>query len=61
MAFTLRARFESSEILRVVTLKILAYAAPVGKQKAFRHRIVDACQTFRNYPGIFERILLSMI
>jgi hypothetical protein len=27
---------------------------PVDNEEALHHRIVDACQTIRNYPGIFE-------
>jgi hypothetical protein len=33
--------------------KTLVYAAPVDNEEAPRYRIVDACQTIRNYPGIF--------
>jgi hypothetical protein len=32
------------------------YAAPFDNEKALRYRIVDACQTIRNYAGIFERM-----
>jgi hypothetical protein len=39
-------------------LKALVYAAPVDSEEA--HRIVDACQTIRNYPGTFERMRRSM-
>jgi hypothetical protein len=34
-------------------LKALVYAAPVDNEDAL-HRIVDACQTIRTYPGIFS-------
>jgi hypothetical protein len=34
-------------------LNTLVYAAPVDNEEA--HRIVDACQTIGNYPGISER------
>jgi hypothetical protein len=34
----------------------LVYAAPVDNEEALHYRIVDACQTIRNYPGIFERM-----
>jgi hypothetical protein len=37
-------------------LKTLVYAAPVDNEEALHHRTVDACQTIRNYPGIFERM-----
>jgi hypothetical protein len=42
-------------------LKSLVYAAPVGKEEALLHGIVDACQTICNYPGIFERMRRSMM
>jgi hypothetical protein len=42
-------------------LKTLVYGAPVNSGEALHHRIVDACQTVRNYPGIFERMRWSMI
>jgi hypothetical protein len=32
------------------------YAAPVDNEEALHRRTVDACQTIRNCPGIFERI-----
>jgi hypothetical protein len=32
-------------------LKTLVCAAPVDKEEALHRRIVDACQTTRNYPG----------
>jgi hypothetical protein len=44
----------------MVTPKTLLYAVLVDKEKAL-HRIVDACQTIRNYPGIFERMRRSMM
>jgi hypothetical protein len=31
-------------------------AAPVDNELAVHHRTVDACQTIRKYPSIFERI-----
>jgi hypothetical protein len=52
MASTL-ARFESSGFLPVGTPKTLLYASPVDNEEALHHRIVDVCQTIRNYPGIF--------
>jgi hypothetical protein len=42
-------------------LKALVYAAPVDNEDALHHRTVDACQTIRNYPGNFERMLRSMM
>jgi hypothetical protein len=36
-------------------LTTLVYAAPVDNEEAL-HRIVDACQTVRNFPGIFARM-----
>jgi hypothetical protein len=35
-------------------LKSLAYAAPVDNEETLHHRVVDACQTIRSCPGIFE-------
>jgi hypothetical protein len=48
------ARFESSGFLPVGTTKTPLYAAPVDNEEALR--TVDACQTIRNYPGVFERM-----
>jgi hypothetical protein len=42
-------------------LKSLVHAAPVDNKEALHHRIVDVCQTIRNYPGIFERMRRSMM
>jgi hypothetical protein len=42
-------------------LKTLVYAAPVDNKEALHHRIVDACQTIRNYSDIFERMRRSMM
>jgi hypothetical protein len=36
-------------------------AAPVDKEEALHHCIVDACQTGRNYPGILARMWRSMM
>jgi hypothetical protein len=41
-------------------LQTLVYAAPVNKKEAFQGT-VDACQTIRNCPGIFERMRRSMM
>jgi hypothetical protein len=41
-------------------LKSLVYTAPVDNEESLHHRILDTCQTIRNYPGIFERMLWSM-
>jgi hypothetical protein len=43
------------------TPKIPVYAAPVDNEEALHHRIVDACQTIRNYPGIFGRMRRPMM
>jgi hypothetical protein len=40
-------------------LKILVYAAPVDNEET--HRTVDACQTIRNCPGIFEWMWRTMM
>jgi hypothetical protein len=53
MASTL-ARFESSGCLPVEASTNSYAAAPVDKKDTFQHRIVDAWQASRNYPGIFE-------
>jgi hypothetical protein len=42
-------------------LKTLMYAAPVDIEEAFHRRILDACQTIRNYSGIFERMRRSVM
>jgi hypothetical protein len=42
-------------------LKTLVYAAPVDNKEALHHRTVDACQTIRNYPSIFEQMRRSML
>jgi hypothetical protein len=42
-------------------LKALMYATPVDNEEALHHRIVDACQIIRNYPGIFARMWRSMM
>jgi hypothetical protein len=41
-----------------IQLKPFTYAAPVANKETLR--TVDACQTIRNYPGIFERIRCSV-
>jgi hypothetical protein len=55
------AKLESSGFLPVGTPKTLVYAAPVDNEEASHHRIVDACQTIRNYPGIFKWMRRSMM
>jgi hypothetical protein len=42
-------------------LKTLVYAVPVDNEEALHHRILDACRTICNYPGIFERMRRSMM
>jgi hypothetical protein len=37
------------------------YAVPVDNEEALHHRILDACQTIRNYPGVSERTRSSML
>jgi hypothetical protein len=60
MASTL-AGFQSSGIFPVGTLKTLMYAAALDNEQSLHHRIVDACQTIRNYPGIFARMRRSVM
>jgi hypothetical protein len=45
---------ESSGFLPVGTPK--STCSPVDNEEALHHRIVDACQTVRNYPGIYEQM-----
>jgi hypothetical protein len=61
MASTLHARFDSSGFLPVGHLKPRVYAAPVDNKETLHLRSVDACQTIRNCPGIFERMRRSMM
>jgi hypothetical protein len=42
-------------------IKTPEYAAPVDNEESLHHRSVDACQTIRNFPGIFERMRRSMM
>jgi hypothetical protein len=37
------------------------YAAPIDNEETLHHRIGAACQTIRNYPGIFARLGRSMM
>jgi hypothetical protein len=46
--------------LYLADTKSLVYTAPVDNEEEVHHRIVNACQTIRNYPGFFERMRLSM-
>jgi hypothetical protein len=46
--------FNPLDIYLWVYLQPLEYAAPVRNKEAFRHHIVDACQTVCNYCGIFK-------
>jgi hypothetical protein len=52
MASTL-PRIESLDFYLWGHLKICIYAYLVDNEKALHHRIVDVCQTIRNYPRIF--------
>jgi hypothetical protein len=49
------ASFESSRFLPVARSNNLAYATPVENEESLHHRIEEACQTIRNYSGIFQR------
>jgi hypothetical protein len=55
MASTL-TRFESYGFYLWRHLKPFVYVAPVDNEEALHHHTVDACQTIRNYPCIFERM-----
>jgi hypothetical protein len=54
-------RFESSRFLPVGIPKTRVYAAPVDNEEALHHRIVVACQTISNCPGILQRMRRSMM
>jgi hypothetical protein len=54
------ATFESSGFILVGTPKSLVYAAYVDKEVLHR-RIMDACQTIRNYRGTFQLMWRSMM
>jgi hypothetical protein len=60
MASTL-ARFDSSKFHLRGHLETFVCTAPVDNEEALHHRIVDACQTIRKCPGIFERVRRSMM
>jgi hypothetical protein len=55
------ARFDPLDFYLWGHLKTLVYAAPVDNKEAIHHLIVDACQTIRNYPGIFEPMWRSVL
>jgi hypothetical protein len=55
------ARFESSGFLPVATIKSPCVCSSVDNEEALYHRIVDASQTIRNYPRIFEQMQRSMM
>jgi hypothetical protein len=56
------ATFEFPGFLRLWRhQKIPVHADPVDKEETLHYRTVDACQTIRNYLGIFERMWLSMM
>jgi hypothetical protein len=42
-------------------IKTVVYAALADNEEALQHHIVDACQTIRNYPRMFERKRRSMV
>jgi hypothetical protein len=48
--------FQSSGFLPAGQLNTLVYEVPVDNEGAHHNRIVDACQTIPNLPGIFERM-----
>jgi hypothetical protein len=37
------------------------YEAAIYNEGVLHHRILDACQTIRNHPGIFKRMRRSMM
>jgi hypothetical protein len=61
-AWSLRSpRFYPLDFYLWGQVKNLVCAAPVDKEEALHHCIVDACQTIRNYPGIFEWMRRSVM
>jgi hypothetical protein len=48
------ARFDYSRFLPLGTPKNPCVFSFVENKEALHHLIVDACQTIRNYPDIFE-------
>jgi hypothetical protein len=53
--------FNSLDFYLWGNLRTLVYVAPFDNEETLHHRIVDACQTIHNYPGIFERRRRPMI
>jgi hypothetical protein len=51
------ARSESSRLLHMGTPKTLVYAAPVDKEEALHHHLVDVCQTYIFWQS--RRLFLS--
>jgi len=40
---------------------MLVYSAPIQNEDTLQQRFLYACQTIRNAPGAFERVLKSMV
>lgn len=47
--------------LSVWTVKMLVYSAPIQNEDTLRQRLFYTCQTIRNAPGAFERVLKTMV
>jgi hypothetical protein len=47
--------------LSVWTVKVLVYSAPIQNEYKLNQRLLYACQTIRNAPGTFEKVLTSMV
>lgn len=42
-------------------LKQLVYGADIPDQETLHRRVMEACETIRHHPGVFERVRQSMI
>jgi hypothetical protein len=61
MASMLHAIFESSDFYLWGRLKTRVYAAYIDNGKTLHHRMVDACQIFRNCPSVFAQMRRSIM
>ena len=42
-------------------LKLLVYEADIPDKETLHRRVMEACETIRHNPGVFERVRQSMI
>jgi hypothetical protein len=54
------SRFESSGFSPMGTPRDSCVCSPVDSEEALQHRLVDACQTIRNHPGVFQQMEWSV-